>query len=62
MTQNEEQPEIEAEAGCGPGCGCIWCGTGDLVCPKCGSIIGGGCPDSSEEEVASYRSRHPEEE
>ena len=30
-------------------------------CPNCGCIIGGGCPESTAEEVYAYRATHPED-
>jgi hypothetical protein len=30
-------------------------------CPTCGCTIGGGCPNSTPEEIYSYRSSHPED-
>lgn len=33
----------------------------DEICPTCGSIIGGGCPDSTPEEIEAYNGRQREE-
>lgn len=39
----------------GPGCGCIFCAGSDRICLTCGAIVGGGCPESTPEEVRAHR-------
>jgi hypothetical protein len=34
----------------------------DEVCATCGALIGGGCPESTDEERIDFVARHPENE
>lgn len=33
----------------------------DEICPTCGCVIGGGCPESTNEERLDYLNRHASE-
>lgn len=33
----------------------------DDQCPCCGALIGGGCPQSTPDEIYQYRVNHPED-
>lgn len=63
MALVEEVMDSEVETEHGTFCNCEECCCargGFQICETCGCIVGGSCPESTEEERAAYAAAYPE--